>query len=81
MIFSILLLLLSPIVAADISGDWTVKPSNNSADLSWIGDYRYLLNSSQLVPAASVTLAPLTQALVNLTESELTVSRLRLKEC
>ncbi|RAH67529.1 RING-H2 finger protein [Aspergillus aculeatinus CBS 121060] len=77
LIFSILLLLLSPtIVAADISGDWTVKPSNNSADLSWIGDYRYLLNSSQLVPAASVTLAPLTQALVNLTESELTNLRI-----
>ncbi|PYH85200.1 hypothetical protein BO82DRAFT_274967 [Aspergillus uvarum CBS 121591] len=72
LIFSILVLLLSPIVAADTSADWTVKPSNNSADLSWIGDYRYLLNSSQLVPSASVTLAPLTQALVNLTESELT---------
>ncbi|RAL11708.1 RING-H2 finger protein [Aspergillus homomorphus CBS 101889] len=69
---SLLLILLSPIVAADTSADWTVQPSNSSADLSWIGDYRFLLNSSQLQLSASVTLAPLTQALVNLTDSDLT---------
>ncbi|PYH47630.1 RING-H2 finger protein [Aspergillus saccharolyticus JOP 1030-1] len=72
----LLFLLFSPTVVAENSADWTVRPSNSSADISWIGHSRFLLNSSQLQLSASVILAPLTQALVNLTDLELTNLRI-----
>ncbi|GLA42163.1 hypothetical protein AnigIFM63309_010491 [Aspergillus niger] len=67
----IFLLALSSLGSAVNTAGWTVRPSNNSGDLSWTGGLRFLLNSSQVHLPASVRLAPLTQALVDLNQAEL----------
>ncbi|KAE8329164.1 hypothetical protein BDV39DRAFT_57432 [Aspergillus sergii] len=71
----LLLLLLSAlsttILAVDSSG-WSVVPSNNSRDLSWVGKARFHLESAQIQLPSGVSVTPLTTALVNLDQSELT---------
>ncbi|KAE8134916.1 hypothetical protein BDV38DRAFT_273139 [Aspergillus pseudotamarii] len=71
----LLLLLVSalstPILAVDSSG-WSVVPSNNSRDLSWVGKARFHLESAQIQLPSGVSVTPLTTALVNLDRSELT---------
>ncbi|GKZ16536.1 hypothetical protein AbraIFM66951_000231 [Aspergillus brasiliensis] len=67
----IFLLALSSLGSAVNTAGWTVRPSNNSGDLSWTGGLRFLLNSSQVHLPTSVRLAPLTQALVDLNQAEL----------
>ena len=71
----IFLLALSSLGSAVNTAGWTVRPSNNSGDLSWTGGLRFLLNSSQVHLPTSVRLAPLTQALVDLNQAELAVSQ------
>ncbi|RAL03454.1 RING-H2 finger protein [Aspergillus ibericus CBS 121593] len=66
-----LLLALSPLASAVTTAGWTVRPSNNSADLSWTGGLRFQLNSTQVQLPATVRLAPLTQDLVDLNQAEL----------
>ncbi|PYH72138.1 RING-H2 finger protein [Aspergillus vadensis CBS 113365] len=67
----IFLLALSSLGSAVNTAGWTVRPSNNSGDLSWTGGLRFLLNSTQVHLPTSVRLAPLTQALVDLNQAEL----------
>ena len=60
------------ILAVDSSG-WSVVPSNNSRDLSWVGKARFHLESAQIQLPSGISVTPLTTALVNLDQSELTV--------
>ncbi|PWY64269.1 hypothetical protein BO70DRAFT_280808, partial [Aspergillus heteromorphus CBS 117.55] len=72
-----LLLLLLPLASAVDTAGWTVRPSNNSADLSWTAGLRFHLNSSQVLLPASSSLAPLTPDLVDLDQTELARYRVR----
>jgi hypothetical protein len=74
-LFVLLVTLSTPVLAVDSSG-WSVVPSNNSGELSWIGKARFHLESAQIQLPSGVSVAPLTTSLVNLDQSELTV-RLR----
>lgn len=51
-----------------------VVPSNSTIDLSWTGRQRFNLQSSQIHLPSNVALAPLTEALVNLSSDQLAVS-------
>ncbi|KKK15184.1 hypothetical protein ARAM_007612 [Aspergillus rambellii] len=51
--------------------DSTVLPSNNSADLSWSGQLKFHLVSTQVDLSGPISLAPLTWALVSLNRSQL----------
>ncbi|KAE8389355.1 hypothetical protein BDV23DRAFT_157396 [Aspergillus alliaceus] len=68
----VLLVSLSTVVFAQDSSGWSVVPSNNSRDLSWVGKAKFHLESAQIQLPLGVSIAPLTTALVNLDHSELT---------
>ncbi|KAE8374567.1 hypothetical protein BDV26DRAFT_269709 [Aspergillus bertholletiae] len=71
-LFLLLLSALSTTVLAVDSSGWSVVPSNNSRDLSWVGKARFHLESAQIQLPSAVSVVPLTAALVNLNQSELT---------
>ncbi|KAL5365191.1 hypothetical protein BJX96DRAFT_179617 [Aspergillus floccosus] len=61
---ALLLLLLSSTVSALASSAWSVLPSNRSADLSWTNGTLLYLKSASLHLPTNLTLAPLTQSVV-----------------
>ncbi|KAE8353676.1 hypothetical protein BDV28DRAFT_132671 [Aspergillus coremiiformis] len=67
----ILLFILSTTVSAVDSSGWSVVPSNNSRNLSWVGKAKFHLESAQIQLPSGVSVAPLTTSLINLNQAEL----------
>lgn len=72
---SLLFLSLLTLLAVPAAG--TVLPSNTSADLSWTNNLRFRLSGHIHLPS-NVTLAPLTEYLVNLSPRKIKVSSLHI---